>query len=152
MNRPSYKGNAPLIVGEGTLVNKRDMIRALETLECVTYYDIVDKKIVSKGDGVVIKVFASKDSSTLIINGSIFVNVLSFDHLHFYPGDDGESIVDLILNSRMLRLVPREENPKLMSRINQNAFAYEEEGAEGEDAVAQQLLDDLSDLDDEDSK
>lgn len=152
MNRPSPRNVAPLIVGEGTLVNKRDMIRALETLECVTYYDVVDRKVISKGDGVVIKVFASKDSSTLVINGSIFINVLTFDHLHFYPTDDGESVMDLVQGSRMLRLIPREENPKLMSRINQNAFAYEEEGAEGEESVAQQLMDDLGEVDEDDSK
>lgn len=148
----SYKGAAPLIIGEGTLVNKRDMIRALETLECVTFYDIVDKKTITKGDGVVIKVFASKDSSTLIINGSIFLNVLTFEHLHFYPGDDAESVVDLVQGSRLLRLIPREENPKLMARINQNAFAYEDEHAESEDAVAQQLLDDMPEFDEDDLK
>lgn len=144
------KATAPCIINEGTLVNKRDMIRAVETLECVTYCDILDDQVISQGDGVLVKIFASKDSATLIVNGSIFLNVLSFDHLHFASPPEGEAVIDLVNGTRILRLIPREEDPKLMARVNQNAFAYESESVDTDGACAQHLLDDLSDLEEDD--
>ena len=144
------KATAPCIINEGTLVNKRDMIRAVETLECVTYYDILDGGVISQGDGVLVKIFASKDSATLIVNGSIFLNVLSFDHLHFSSRPDGETVIELINGARILRLIPREEDPKLMARVNQNAFAYETESMDSDGACAQHLLDDIGELDEDD--
>ena len=151
MTRNPHRGTAPLIVGEGTLVSKRDMIRALETLECVNFFDIVDKKVLSEGTGVVVKVFASKDSSTLIINGSIHVNVLTFDHLFFYPGEAGTSIVDLVQGTRTLRLIPREESSKLISRITEESYSYDDEATEDDDAVAPHILDDIAELEDDES-
>jgi len=151
MSRHNHKASAPLIVDEGTLVHKRDMIRALETFECLTYTDMVDDKVISEGEGILLKVFASKESSTLIINGSIFINVLSFDHLHFQRNAEGETVIDLIQATRTLRLVPRDENPKLMSRLNQESFAFDADGDVAEDTVAQQLLDDLTDIDEDES-
>lgn len=151
MSHQKHKASAPLIVDEGTLVHKRDMIRALETFECLTYTDMVDEKVMSEGEGILLKVFASKESSTLVINGSIFINVLSFDHLHFQRNEDGDTVIDLVQATRTLRLVPREENPKLMTRLNQESFAFDAERDGSEDTVAQQLLDDLTDIDEDES-
>lgn len=141
---------APCIINEGTLINKRDMIRAVETLECVTYVDILDDNVVSQGDGVLVKIFASRDSATLIINGSIFLNVLSFDHLTFASQPGGETSLNLVSGPRTLRLEPREEDPKLMARVNQNTFTFESETADTDGACAQQLLDELGEVEEDD--
>ncbi len=149
MRNEFNKSNAPCIVSEGILFNKRDMIRALETIENVTYYDIVDRQTVSKGEGVILKVFASKENSTLILNGSLFINVFSFDYLQFSPGKKkGQTVVELVKDSRTLRLIPQEEdikNPAKLSASNlcrKNGFYDEEEPCPS-------MLDDIVDEDEE---
>jgi hypothetical protein len=150
MSNSNIRPTAPCLINEGTIINKKDMVRALETLECVDYSDVIDGKLRSKGEGIIIKVFASKDSSTLIINGSIFLNVMSFDYLAYYINKSNETIVELNSGPRMLRLIPREEDPKLMAKINQNSYCYQDDFCESEDICAKHLLDEnLYDDDDE---
>lgn len=151
MNTNNCRPTAPCIINEGTIINKKDMIRALETLECVEYVDLIDKKMHSKGEGIVIKVFASKDSSTLIINGSIYLNVMSFEHMSYFLDETGDTVIELVSGPRTLKLFPREEDPRLMAKINQNSFNYEDDICDGEDTCARHLLDDsLYESDDED--
>lgn len=118
------KITAPCIINDGTLINKKDMIRALETFECVNYYDFIGNKCHAKGEGIVIKVFASKDSATLIINCSVFLNVMSFEYLDFKHGKNGEAIVELFSGNRRLKLVSKDEDPRLLSKINHNTYGY----------------------------
>lgn len=138
---------APCIINEGTLINKRDMIRALETLECVDYKDFIDNKIMSEGEGIVLKILACPESSTIIINGSIFLNVFSFDHLTFYRNNSGETVIELVAASRSLQIIPREEDPKLISKIGQGSYDYESDICESSDVCAHLI--DESDIDDD---
>lgn len=117
---------APCMINEGTLISKRDMVRALETLECVWYSDFFNNKLLSKGEGILLKVIACPDSSTIILNGSIFINVYSFEYLHFYPGKEDITTVDLVADSRVLRLTPKEDNPKLLAKMNRTAYDYDD--------------------------
>lgn len=149
MQNKINKATAPCIIGEGTLFNKRDMIRALETVENVTYYDIVDNRMVSSGEGTVLKVFANKENATLILNGVLFINVSSFKYLHFTPDKGGQLIIDLVNDSRTLRLIPAEEKAKsINSRLTKNVLASEEENYSDEEACAS-ILDELMDEDED---
>lgn len=135
---------APCMINEGTLINKRDMIRALETLECVWYSDFFDNKLMSQGEGILLKVIACPESSTLIVNGSIFLNVFSFEYLRFYPDKHGNTTIELVASSRTLKLIPKEEDPKLISKISRNAYDYDDV-CDGSDYCAN-----LQDIDNED--
>jgi hypothetical protein len=135
------KSNAPCIVSEGTLFNKRDMMRALETIEGVTYLDMIDDQVISKGSGVLIKVFASKDNATLVVNGSLFINVFSFDYLHFNSGKKGKPVLDLIKESRILRLIPHED-AKSSAKLSASSVSRKDDLYDEEEPCAS-LLDDL---------
>jgi hypothetical protein len=129
------------MVSEGTLFNKRDMMRALETIEGVTYFDIMDDQVISKGSGVLMKVFASKDNATLVVNGSLFINVFSFDYLHFSSNRRGKAVVDLIKESRVLRLIPHEDT-KSSGKLSASSVSRKDDLYDEEEPCAS-LLDDL---------
>jgi hypothetical protein len=110
---------APCIVNEGVLINRTDIIRALETLENVKYSFIVDNEEISSGDGVVVKVFASPDSSTLVVNDCLFLNVLSFNYLRFHKDENDSTAMDLVEDAKTLRLTSidgREQRNRLSNR------------------------------------
>ncbi len=111
MNTSKNPNLAPCIINEGTIYHKKDMLRALETFESLDYHYIVDGKSVASGCGELIKVFASKNSATMIVNDSVFINVLSFSYLNFKQLDNRRTELELIAESRSL---------KLTSSINEN--------------------------------
>lgn len=74
---------APCLIGRGTLGNYRDMLRALETLENVEYRFLVHGDLVDEGRTALVKLMADPESSTLIVNGCLFLNVTSFRYLDF---------------------------------------------------------------------
>ncbi|MDP2182824.1 MAG: hypothetical protein Q8K99_09710 [Actinomycetota bacterium] len=78
-NRPL----APCLIGNGTLTNPRDMIRALETLEALDYEYEIDGQTVAEGSATLVKLMADGDSATLAVNGCLFLNVASFRYLDF---------------------------------------------------------------------
>lgn len=149
MKEKISKATAPCIVGEGTLFNKRDMIRALETVENVTYLDIVDERIVSGGDGIVLRVFSNKENATLILNGALFINVSSFNYLHFGPDKEGRATLDLVNNSRILRLIPHQENQKSISSRLSRRYLCDEDTELSEEEACASMLDDLIDEDED---
>lgn len=136
---------APCFIDEGTIYQKKDMLRALETLENVHYEFLVERQVVRSGKGALCKVFASRNSATLIINNCVFINVLSFDYLNF-RSDDTETQVELIEENRVLRLQTIDEdvkapntNREMLASVDQfddeETFALLEDGeAEEEEA------------------
>lgn len=74
---------APCLIEAGTLVDFRDMLRALETLEGVRYTYTVDSDVIAQGDAALVKLMADGESATLIVNGCLFLNVGSFGYLDF---------------------------------------------------------------------
>lgn len=112
MNRPKNEQLAPCIICEGTIYHKKDMLRALETFENLRYEYVVDGRPVAQGKGILLKVFASKNSATLIINNNIFVNVLSFRYLNFRTRSDGQTEIELMADSRNLKLISVDEDVK----------------------------------------
>ncbi len=136
---------APCFINEGTIYQKKDMLRALETLENVRYEFIVEGEVVRSGKGVICKVFASRNSATLVINNCVFINVLSFDYLNFLSGEDSTEI-ELIEDDRTLKLFTIDEevkapdtNREMLASVDQfddeETFALLEDGeAEEEEA------------------
>lgn len=114
---PDKRHRASCLIGEGTIYQKKDMLRSLETFGNLRYEYIVDGKVITKGEGRLTKVFASKNSATLIINRCIFINVFSFDYLNFKTTTKGHTLLELVEDSRMLKLESREtEKPSRPSR------------------------------------
>lgn len=109
---------APCIVNEGILINKTDMLRALETLETVRYSYIVDNETINQGEGVVVKVFSHPETSTLVVNGCLFLNILSFNYVRFSTQDNGLATMELVEDMRILQLTPIEEDNKRVHRIH----------------------------------
>ncbi|MHB0976616.1 MAG: hypothetical protein ACYC1U_05420 [Candidatus Aquicultorales bacterium] len=120
MSEPRKPHPAPCIIDEGTLVNKKDIMRALETLENVKYTYTVDNVVISQGEGIVVKVFSSNETSTLVLNGCVFLNVLSFDYLRFTPYKKGLAMLELVEDSKVLKMIPLEEDSKKLIRTNRD--------------------------------
>jgi hypothetical protein len=74
---------APCLIGQGTVTSPRDMLRALETLENLEYRFVVHGDTVRAGKTALVKLMADPDSTTLVVNGCLFLNVLSFRYLDF---------------------------------------------------------------------
>lgn len=81
---------APCLIGRGTLANPRDMLRALETLENVRYRYLINGTAMDEGEAALVKLMADPDSSTLIVNGCLFLNVASYRYLDFEHDAEGE--------------------------------------------------------------
>ena len=109
------KDPAPCFINEGTIYQKKDMLRALETLENLKYKYIINGKAVREGRGAMLKVFASRQSATLVINNCVFINVLSFDYLNFQSDAAGKTNVELVGEGRTLRLESIDEEIKIPS-------------------------------------
>ncbi len=103
LNKPDNQ-NAPLIVNEGTIFNRKDMIKVLDTLDTVEYTHFVDSKEVAHGQGQVLSIFASHESASLIVNNCLYLNIMSFNYLKFYLDGNKKTVVELISNDHLLRL------------------------------------------------
>ncbi len=96
---------APSLIGEGTVSSIRDMVRALETLEGLRYSYTVDGVTISEGSAALVKLMAD-DSSTMLVNGCLFLNVTSFRYLHFRNDEhEDDWVFELHGDGTMLRLV-----------------------------------------------
>jgi hypothetical protein len=59
------------------------MLRALETLETLSYRFLVHGDVMHEGQAALVKLMADSESSTMIVNGCLFLNVASFRYLDF---------------------------------------------------------------------
>jgi hypothetical protein len=100
---------ASCLVHNGTVANPRDMVRALETIESLTYTQIVDGEIMAEGKATLVKIMAEQGSATILVNECLFLNVLSFRYITFTTADDGECVFELVGDGITLRLVPVED-------------------------------------------
>jgi hypothetical protein len=74
---------APCLISKGTISHPRDMLRALETLENLEYRYVVSGELIEEGRAALVKLMADPDSATLIVNGCLFLNVVSFRYVDF---------------------------------------------------------------------
>ncbi len=102
------RGPAPCLVETGLLVDKRDMHRLLGDLGRVRYAFFQDDRLMSQGEGAVVEVFCEGTSATMVTNGSLYLNVMSFDCLELGRSAEG-SFFDLMMDDRRLRLSPMTE-------------------------------------------
>lgn len=101
---------APCIINEGTLVNKRDVLRVLETLDAVDYSYAVEGDVMSSGQALVNQVFAGRETATLLVNNCLFLNVNSFEYVRFWQeaveGAPDHTIIELHQGTTVLKLIP----------------------------------------------
>ena len=97
---------APCIVHEGILASRLDMKRVLADLCNVRYAYQTEDDAPYEGEGYIMDVFAHPQSSTIVANHAIYINLLSFDYLQIArpPGD--ETRFTLVGEGRRLQLVP----------------------------------------------
>jgi hypothetical protein len=104
------------------------MIRALETLETVGYVQEVDGEVMAEGRATLVKLMADHESSTILVNGCLFLNVTSFRHLTFSTDEDGECVFRLVGDGHDLTLTPigepdiRAIEPQAMRLLEETAF------------------------------
>lgn len=96
---------APLLIGRGTVATYRDMLRALETLETLAYRFVVHGDVMHEGQAALVKLMADQESSTMIVNGCLFLNVASFRYLDFEQDAEGAWRFLLHGDDSMLELV-----------------------------------------------
>lgn len=116
---------APCIIDNGIVVNKSDMKRILTDLGHVRYTHSQDGQVQSQGEGYIIEVFADSHQSTLIANQSIYLNVCSFDYLQLGGGAQSETYIDLVQETRHLRLIPISSPLKEQNTPGLNSAALE---------------------------
>ena len=107
MERPNHL--ASCLIHNGTVTSPRDMVRALETLETLTYTQTVDGEVMAQGRATLVKIMAEPGASTILVNQCLFLNALSFRYLTFTTSDDGNCVFDLVGDGMTLSLVPVED-------------------------------------------
>ena len=135
---------APCLIGRGTLTNPRDMLRALETLENLEYRFVVHGETVGEGKTALVKLMADPESATLVVNGCLFLNVLSFRYLDFEPLPEERWRFTLHGSHSTLELVSLPDAEEDAAPIGRPHLLLEETAPDFESLIA------LDDEDDED--
>ena len=103
---------APCIIDFGTIVDREDMKRLLNDLGRVRYIHSLENTKQSEGEGWIQEVFSDPHRSTLVANGSIYLNIQSFDYLQIQKSPENRTYFDLIQDNRQLRLIPLSNFPQ----------------------------------------
>lgn len=111
------RNQIPCIVDEGLVVNRKDMVRILRDLGHVKYADMRDGQVRTEGEGFIFSVFANHNRSTIFVNKRLYINVNSFSHIQLSRLDDGSSAIDLVEDSRTVRLLPQTDPLQERSRF-----------------------------------
>ena len=99
---------APCFIERGTVTDHIDMMRALDTVEAMRFKQIVDGELVAEGEATLVKLSAD-DTSTMLVNGCLFLNVSSFRYLTFENQPDGICRFELVREGMSLSIEPRDE-------------------------------------------
>lgn len=105
----SHHNLAACLVGTGTLTHPRDMVRAMETVEAMDYIYTVDAERISEGRVTLVKIMADPESATILVNGCLFLNVMSFNYLNFTTDEDGAARFELHADGTVLTVIPADE-------------------------------------------
>jgi hypothetical protein len=106
MDHREQKNRRPCIVDAGVLYHRRDMARILRDLVRVRYVDLNGGEVAACGEGQVVSIFASEESSTIVFNERIYLNLNTFEYAKLGKDPDGASCIDLVDEHRILRLIP----------------------------------------------
>lgn len=124
------KSPPPCIINEGTVFRKKDMLRALETLDTIRYEQIVDSQTMSSGEATIAGIFASRHAATLLVNAFLYININSFDYLRFYLNGEGRTVVELAGDSMTLKLTAIEGEATPPCKLERRMYGderYDEE-------------------------
>ncbi len=99
---------APCFIERGTITEHIDMMRALDTVEGLRFRQVVDGDLVAEGEATLVKLSAD-DTSTMLVNGCLFVNVASFRYLTFENTSEGACRFELVREGMSLTIEPRDE-------------------------------------------
>jgi len=124
------------LIQNGTVSAPRDMIRALETIEGLTYRQILDGTTMSEGRATLVKIMAEPGAATILVNGCLFLNVLSFEYLTFETAADGHVVFELFSDGMHLVLEPFEEDDEAGAPTNPRAARLMESENYGADVYA----------------
>lgn len=95
------------IINNGIVYNKKDMLMLIRDLGKVSYFEIVNGKVASKGKGYVMKVCSNSEEPTLFLAGRIYINVGSFNYLKLKKIKDSDNtLFELMSEERVVKLVP----------------------------------------------
>lgn len=99
--------NIQFIVNNGIIYNKKDMLMLVRDLGKVSYFEIVDGKVVNKGKGYVMRVCSNSEEPTLFLAGRIYINVGSFNYMKLKKIKDSDNtLFELVSDERTVKLVP----------------------------------------------
>jgi hypothetical protein len=99
---------APCFIERGTVTEHIDMMRALDTVEGLRFRQLVDGKLVAEGEATLVKLSAD-DTSTMLVNGCLFLNVTSFRYLTFENPPGGACRFELVREGMSFVIEPRDE-------------------------------------------
>ncbi len=99
----------PLLVGDGTLIHPRDMLRALETVEGFSYRYVADGETISEGRATLVRLMIDDESASVLVNGCLFLNVNSLQYLSFYTDTEGQARFICYLPGATLEMTPIDE-------------------------------------------
>jgi len=68
-------------VNNGIVYNKKDMLMLVRDLGKVSYFELVNGKVVNKGKGYVLRVCANSEEPTFFLAGRIYINMGSFNFI-----------------------------------------------------------------------
>lgn len=117
---------APCLIGTGTVTELRDMVRALETIETFEYAYVVDGQPMNTGRATLVKIMADPDSSTMLVNGCLFLNAASFRYLTFEELGPDETVFTLVGDGVTLEMrvteEPQQREQRAVSRLMEESF------------------------------
>ncbi|MHB1323693.1 MAG: hypothetical protein ACYCXZ_05015 [Coriobacteriia bacterium] len=120
----------PLLVGDGTLTNPRDMVRALETVESFAYRYLVDGEEITSGRATLVRIMLDDFSASTLVNSCLFLNVASFTYLNFRTSAEGQTVFELFTEGAVLEMTPLDE-PELRAGQRQVIRLMDESVFEG---------------------
>jgi hypothetical protein len=138
---------ASCLVHNGTVSSPRDMIRALETIEGLTYRQVLDGQTFAEGNATLVKLMVEPGAATILVNGCLFLNVLSFRYLTFETDDEGLCTFELVGDGMRLILTPTADTEETSSATSPRVARLIEVEAYDPDAYAM-----LEDEDDDDAR
>lgn len=133
---------ASCLVHNGTVSSPRDMIRALETIEGLSYRQMIDGQVFAEGNATLVKLMVEPGASTILVNGCLFLNVLSFRYLTFETDSEGACTFELVGDGMRLLLEPTAEADEATAASPRVARLIE---AEAYDPDAYAMLEDEDD-------
>jgi len=104
------------IVNNGIIYNKKDMLMLIRDLGKVSYFEITDGKVTSKGKGYVMRVCSNSEEPTLFLGGRVYINVGSFNYLKLKKVKDADNtLFELVGDERTIKLVPDTSEKPLLT-------------------------------------